>query len=135
MRVILDTNVIVSGLAYPASQPGKIVAAWRSAAFEVVLSDCILDELTRVLPKLNHRLALTPAEIVDLVDSLALLADISEPAGVAHAQLRDPADQPILALLLSTNATCLVTGDKDLLVLAHEFSVLSPAQFCSRYGL
>lgn len=138
MRVVLDTNVIVSGLAYPSSQPGKIVTAWRSAAFEVVLSEYFLDELARVLPRLNHRLALTPAEIADVVDSLALLADIAEPpvtVDVDDVVVRDPADQPVLALLLSTQAAYLVTGDKDLLVWADRFAIVTPAHFCARHGL
>lgn len=135
MRVVLDTNVIVSGLAYPGSQPGKIVSAWRSAAFEVVLSPYILDELARVLPKLNHRLALSSTEITDLVDSLAMLADIAEPPTAVDATVRDPADQPVLALLLSSQAAYLVSGDKDLLALADRFAIATPAQFCARHGL
>jgi predicted nucleic acid-binding protein len=54
-RVVLDTNVLLSGIAYPASMPGKILAAWRSGSVDVVLSDYILDELRRVLPRLGHR--------------------------------------------------------------------------------
>lgn len=50
LRVILDTNVLVSGIAYPASVPGRIMAAWRHGSVEVLLSDYILDELLRVLP-------------------------------------------------------------------------------------
>ena len=53
MRVVLDTNVLLSGLAYPASPPGRILAAWKAGALEVVLSDYILEELRRVLPRLQ----------------------------------------------------------------------------------
>lgn len=42
MRVVLYTNVMLSGLAYPASLPGRILAAWYAGALEVVLSDRIL---------------------------------------------------------------------------------------------
>ena len=52
LRVVLDTNVLVSGLAYPGSMPGRIVAAWRQGGLEVALSRYILDELVRVLPRL-----------------------------------------------------------------------------------
>lgn len=55
LRVVLDTNVLLSGIAYPASVPGKLIAAWRHGALDVVLSSYILDELRRVLPKLVHR--------------------------------------------------------------------------------
>lgn len=39
MRVVLDNNELLSGLAYPASLPGRILAAWKAGALEVVLSD------------------------------------------------------------------------------------------------
>jgi hypothetical protein len=60
LRVLLDTNVLLSGIAYPASVPGKILAAWRHGAIDVLLSDCILEELRRVLPRLAHRCVLRP---------------------------------------------------------------------------
>lgn len=53
--MVLDTNVLLSGIAYPGSVPGKLIIAWRHGALNVVLSDDILDELRRVLPKLAHR--------------------------------------------------------------------------------
>ncbi len=63
MRVVLDTHVLLSGLAYPASLPGRILAAWRAGALEVVLSDYILEELRRVLPRLQSRHGLSEAEM------------------------------------------------------------------------
>ena len=77
--IVLDTNVLLSGTAYPNSIPGKIVAAWLSGSLDVVLSQYILDELLRVLPRLNHRLGWSNSEIHDFVDSLAFLADLVEP--------------------------------------------------------
>ena len=45
LAVVLDTNLLLSGLAYPASVPGRLIAAWRFGALEVVLSEYILAEL------------------------------------------------------------------------------------------
>ena len=42
LRIVLDTNVLVSGLAYPTSVPGRIVGAWRGGRLDVVLSRFIL---------------------------------------------------------------------------------------------
>ena len=72
LRVVLDTNVLVSGLAYPGSISGHIVSLWRQGGLEVVLSRYILDEISRVLPRMS-RIQLTPGEIRDLVDSLMFL--------------------------------------------------------------
>ena len=133
LRVVLDTNVLVSGLAYPGSVPGRIVTAWRQGGLEVVLSRYILDEMARVLPRLS-RVKLSSAEIRDLVDSFMFLADIVEPSGSRDAQLRDDADQAVLQTFLASAASCLITGDKDLLALANAYPILTPAEFWARHG-
>ena len=79
LRVVLGTNVLVSGLACPGSIPGQIVAAWRQGAIDVVISRYILDEVARVLPRLNHRLHWDDADFTDLLEILAIQADLVEP--------------------------------------------------------
>jgi len=133
LRVVLDTNVLVSGLAYPGSVPGRMLAAWRQGGLEVVLSHYILNELVRVLPRLT-RIQMTPTEIRDLADSFLFLADVVEPERTQEANLRDPADQPVLLTLLAAKADYLVTGDKDLLALANQYPILTPAAFWARHG-
>ena len=139
MRLVLDTNVLVAGLAYPAGPPGRIVQAWRSGAIEVVLSPWILTKCERVLPRLRQYTKLSADDIRDLVESLALAAEVLEPDIAALTQagaagVRDVADEPVLAVLLAANAEMLVTGDKDLLALAHRYPIVSPAEFCARHA-
>ena len=138
MRVVLDTNVLLSGIAYPTSIPGKIVAAWRHGSIEVVLSSFILNELRRVLPRLQNRHGFSKTQIDDLVDSLALLADMVEPEADFELALRDVNDQPVLGTLLAarsgSGANYLVTGDKDLLALANRYPVVTPARFWDIHG-
>ena len=134
MRVVLDTNVLVSGLAYPASTPGRIVGAWRRGALDVVLSRYILDELARVLPRLNHRLKWQPNDFADLIDILAIQAELVEPEALEGSASRDAADVPILGTLIASRADYLVTGDEDLLALAERYSIVTPAQFWRRHG-
>lgn len=138
LRVVLDTNVLLSGIAYPASIPGKILSAWRHGSVEVMLSSFILEELRRVLPRLSHRHHLTPAEIDDLVDILAIQAESLEPMPGNHGSLRDADDQPVLGTLraaLNQGGTVyLITGDKDLLALADRYPILTPADFWAGYG-
>ena|SRR5690348_2003251 len=133
LRVVLDTNVIISGLAYPASIPGRIVSAWREGGLEVTLSRYIVDEVRRVLPRLS-RLQLTPSGIEDLIDTIIFLSDVVEPDAFEDADLRDPADQQVLATLLASNADYLITGDKDLLALAEKYPIVTPAAFWARHG-
>ena len=133
LRVVLDTNVLVSGLAYPGSVPGCIVTAWRQGSLDVVLSRYILDEMIRVLPRLP-RIRMTPAEIRDLADSFMFLADVVEPEGEQDANLRDPADQPVLLTLSAANADYLMTDDNDLLALANQYPIITPTAFWARHG-
>lgn len=132
--IVLDTNVLLSGTAYPGSIPGKIVSAWRNGSLEVILSQYILDELQRVLPRLNHRLSWSSLEIRDFVDSLALLADLVDPVEISESALRDIADQPVLGTFLAAKANYLVTGDKDLLALSAHYSIITPANFWQLHG-
>lgn len=133
LRVVLDTHVLVSGLAYPGSVPGQIVAAWRQGGLEVVLSHYILDEMVRVLPRLP-RMRMTPVEIRDLADSFMFLADMVEPAARLDETLRDPADQSVLMTLIAARAHYLITGDKSLLALSQRYSITTPAEFWARHG-
>jgi putative PIN family toxin of toxin-antitoxin system len=133
LRVVVDTNVLVPGLAYPASIPGRILGAWRQGAIDLVLSRYILDEMIRVLPRLR-RVTLTSAEIRDLADSYLFLAEIVEPSSELEKALRDKADQKVLGTLRSANADYLITGDKDLLALADRYPILTPAVFWERHG-
>ncbi len=143
MRVVLDTNVIVAGVAYPAGAPGRIVSAWRSGALDVVLSPWILAECARVLPRLRPTAHWTPAEIAEWVDAMAFAAECIDPDAAsllqaADAGMRDAADEPVLAALLAallaSGADLLVTGDKDLLALAQQHPILTPAEFCTRHA-
>ncbi len=138
LRAVLDTNVLLSGIAYPASVPGKIMAAWRHGSVNVLLSPYILDELRRVLPRLAHRHSLTLAEIEDLVDVLSIQAEVIEPLPGVEPDLRDVADQPVLGTLLAalktSGADYLITGDKDLLAIADRYPIVTPAKFWATHA-
>lgn len=138
LRVVLDTNVLLSGIAYPASIPGKIISAWRHGSVDVLLSTYILEELRRVLPRLAHRHGLTLPEIDDLVDALSIQAETIEPLQHTEPNLRDVNDQPVLGTLLAAlktaNANYLITGDKDLLAIADRYPIVTPATFWSTHA-
>jgi putative PIN family toxin of toxin-antitoxin system len=133
LRIVLDTNVLVSGSVYPTSIPGQILQFWRGGALDIVLSRYIIDELARVLPRFP-RFEFSADETRDLVNSFLFLADIVEPDTFHEPMLRDAADQQILATLRASNADYLITGDKDLLALAARYPILTPADFWSRHG-
>ena len=138
LRVVLDTNVLLSGIAYPASVPGKLIGAWKHGALEVVLSAFILDELRRLLPRLAHRHGLSAAEMNDLVEILSIQAEVIEPAPAHDPALTDFDDQPVLGTLVAAlqqpRADALITGDKALLALADRYPIRTPAEFWTTHG-
>lgn len=139
MLVVLDTNVLVSGLAYPAGPPGRLVTAWRGGAFRLASSEFALRELSRVLPRLSARTGMSPNDVRDFLDALRAIAVWVEPGADSLAQaqasgLRDPNDVPILATLIAAGGDCLVSGDRDLLALADRYPILTPADFCARHA-
>jgi putative PIN family toxin of toxin-antitoxin system len=133
VRVVLDTNVLVSGVAYPTGTPGRIVRVWLRGGLVVVLSRYTLEETVRILPKFPS-VALNPVELRDLADSFRTQAQMVEPDSEAEPALRDPADQQILGTLRASQADYLITGDKDLLALGEKYPIVTPAAFWARHG-
>lgn len=138
MRLVLDTNVLVSGLLFAGGPPSRLVKAWRAGAFDLVISDFVIDELTRTWAHLAPRLKASPDDLADFIDTIGVRAELLRidaallvQAGTAG--LRDPNDLPVLALLIGSGADHLVTGDKDLLALAGIYPILTPADFVDRF--
>lgn len=134
MRVVLDTNVLLSGLMYPASTPGKVVHAWRVARFELVMTVEQLSEIGRVLnyPKIRKILGWDRATIEGFLKQLYLRTRLVDISGTAASVPADPGDNFVLATLIASQAECLVTGDADLLALRDRYPILTPAEFSQR---
>src|SRR5574337_1395254 len=86
MLVVLDTNVLVSGLAYPNGPPGRLVSAWRSGAFSMASSDFALRELTHILPMMSARTGISPNDVRDFLDAFRASASWVEPDADSLAQ-------------------------------------------------
>ena len=134
MKVVLDTNVLLSGLMFPEGIPGRIVAAWTEARFEVAVSLEQLAEIGRVLeyPKIRSRLGWDDQQIELFIKQLYIRVEVIELGAVSAEVPRDPDDAPILATLAAANADVLVTGDNDLLALRDRYSIETPAEFVRR---
>lgn len=129
MRCVLDTNVLVSALLFPASTAREALRSARSRG-TILLSRPAFLELAEVLRRTKFRRYF---EEEDVLDFLSALARDSEWIAVdtSIAVCRDPKDDKFLSLALSGGATHIVSGDSDLLVL-HPFrgiSIMSPRDF------
>jgi len=112
MRVILDTNVFVSGVFF-SGPPYEILDAWRRGKVELILSPDILEEYERVGEELAQRF---PG--VDLAPSLQLLAakaTVVNAAPLAECVCTDPDDDKFLACAVASRTRLIVSGDKALL--------------------
>lgn len=112
MRVVLDTNVLVSALLMEFSLPGQLIAHWRRGRFTVLTATPQLDELMRVMryPKISARLK--PAQADRLINDLrevAVLVKTLPPVEVSP----DPYDNYMLSIASGGKADYLVTGDKS----------------------
>jgi uncharacterized protein len=112
LRVVVDTNVCVSGIIAPDSPPGAVLEAVRRGRIEAVASWDLAEEIIDVLrrPRLR-RYAVTER---DLEDVLVLLAPLL-PAVDVEIEIRDPDDTVVVAAAIAAGADAIVTGDQDLL--------------------
>jgi len=118
MRVVLDTNVLISALLSGTSLPAHLILLWREGRFDVLTSAGQLEELVRVTryPKIRERLA--PALAGRLINELREVATVVRHLPGTNAS-PDPDDNELLAIAQGGAAEFLVTGDKpDLLSLA-----------------
>ena len=134
MRAVIDTNVFISGLMLPKSTPGRIINAWRSGHFSLVLSEPMLAEISTVLgyAKIRKRIGWNNDTITRYVMLLRFEAEISDIRRTTAHVPRGAIDDMVLATLLASKADCLVTGDAGLLALSGTYPVLTPADFANR---
>ena len=134
MKVVIDTNVLLSGLMSPDGAPGRIIAAWVEARFDVALSLDQLAEIGRVLeyPKVRRNLGWDDQQIEQFIKQLYIRAEVVELGPISAEVPRDPSDAPILATLAAAHADILVTGDRDLLALRERYPIETPAEFVRR---
>lgn len=126
MRVLLDTNVLISAILFRGLPRSLLDRAIRGE-LELVTSPALLDELERILTDRFQ----VPSELARLARSeLEILAEAVVPDDVP-AVSRDPDDDQVLAAAIVGDVEAIVTGDRDLLVLeSHRgIAILSPAEF------
>ena len=131
MKVVLDTNVLLSGLMFPDGAPGRVVGAWREARFDLVISVHQLAEIGRTLayPKIRRILDWDYQRIEQFIRQLYIRAQIVDLDAISVEVPTDPDDVPILATLVAAKADVLITGDGDLLALRDRYAILTPAEF------
>ena len=121
LRVVLDTNVVLSALVFGGGQAGQLRRAWQAGAFVPLASAVTVQELVRVLayPKFALTRAAQDELLADFLPYAQTVRMPQPPPPVPDC--RDPLNVPFLQLAVAGQAQRLVSGDKDLLVLAQAF--------------
>jgi putative PIN family toxin of toxin-antitoxin system len=131
VRLVIDTNVLVSALFAERSLPAHVIVLWREGRFDLLSSVEQFDELARVTryPKIRSRLA--PALAGRLINELRDLAMLVSDLPVVTIS-PDPNDNYLLAMTSAGSADFLVTGDKRQLLALGRFggtSILTVRDF------
>ena len=119
LRVVLDINLVLSALVFGGGQAGQLRRAWQAGAFVPLVSTVTVQELVRVLA--YPKFSLSRAEQDELLaDFLPCAQTVRMPQPLPLVpECRDPLGVPFLQLAMAGQAQRLVSGDKDLLVLAQ----------------
>ena len=132
MRVVLDTNVVISALLFTGARLGEIRKAWLERHIIPLSDKPCTEELIRALSYPKFRLDERDIRIL-LGDYLpyAEVVDTARPAKRRIPRCRDPHDRKFLQLAYIGDSRALVTGDRDLLELRGQtlFDILRPAEF------
>jgi putative PIN family toxin of toxin-antitoxin system len=132
MRIVLDTNVLVSGLLSPHGPPGRIVDGVLDGALTVLWDDRIRDEYEDVLqrPALSISTTLAQSVLLSIESQAEHVASTPWPLA-----LPDPKDAAFLEVAFAGSADALITGNRKHFPAAvcRGVHITSPAEFLLRW--
>lgn len=131
IRIVVDTNVVVSALLFGGS-PGKLIAQWKKGTIQPLVSQPIIDEYLRVLAYRKFRLSepelnfLLYQEILPFFEIVTIEA--SPRPVIIH---NDPSDDMFLHCAKAGEASIIVSGDRHLLDLKsyEQIRIMGPDTF------
>jgi putative PIN family toxin of toxin-antitoxin system len=117
-RVVIDTNIFVSGILVKQGNPNRLLRSWQQAKIALIASPGLIAEVDRTLhrDRIRRKYQVPEEEIQELLASLRE-AEEGVPQEDVSIASRDIKDDPFLAIALGSGADYLITGDDDLLIL------------------
>ena len=109
MKIVLDTNVVVSGLLQAQGNPAQVLALVLSGAIQICHDKRILAEYAEVLAR--PRFKFDPKRVREVLNKIETDGLAVDAAGESNLNLPDPDDEPFLAVALAASADFLVTGN------------------------
>jgi|SRR5271165_3384598 len=140
-RVVIDTNIVISGTIFPTSLPGQLLKSFINGDFEWILTNATFREIRNVI---SREEILTPYHITQqntqiFLDNLEVSAEFvtAIPLVMLPLHSRDPKDDILLSAAISGECEYLITGDGDLLVLSgrpelQKLTILTASEYLQR---
>jgi len=133
MKVLLDTNVVLSGIFFPSGIPRKVLVAWEQGKFDLIISPEIFDEYNQTVREFRGKVP--PIDIDRMLDLILLNSQVCRPEPLSQAVCDDADDDMFIACAISSDVKIIVSGDKHLLDVSgyQNIEVLKPRAFLERY--
>ena len=133
-RVVIDTNVLISGIIQHGGFPFRVVKLWENASLVLITSVATIRETERVLnyPKIKRVYRLTDDDINRVVSNLVKYSVFVDLVSKVDVIREDPEDNNILATAIDGRADYIISGDKHLLHLKNYkgIDIITPKEFC-----
>jgi uncharacterized protein len=128
MKIVLDTNVFISGIFFHGP-PAQILDAWKKSKIQIVLSKEIINEYQRVAKSLAEKFP--EIDISSIIDLVAIHAEIVDTDGIEVFECEDPDDNKFIECAIASKTKLIVSGDKHLLKISgfREIVVHNPRNF------
>lgn len=139
MRVVVDTNVIVSGLRKGSSAPTHIIDLWRDGEIDILASEETISELERVLgyPRVRRLTSYSDERIQMFLEEFRKEAILIKVENKVDVVVNDPTDNMFLDLAVAGNAKYIVSGDTKHLLPLEQYQgieIVSPASFIAVFS-
>lgn len=133
MRVVLDTNIIVSQAISPHGPSARIFASWQQRAFDLLVTGDVLNEYAQTLGRasIQRRSRMSDADVSAVIANLVRFATVVVPEHRIIGVSADPDDDIFLECALAGSADYIVSGDQHLLSLGdfRGIAIVPPAVF------
>ena len=132
MKIVLDTNVLVSGIFF-SGPPSRILDAWRDNKLQLVVSTDILYEYQRVAAILGQKYY--QVDVSPVMELLTMNSDIVVAPPLAEPVSADPDDDMFISCALAGNTKVIVSGAKQPLDISgyQDIEALKPRRFVNAY--
>lgn len=132
MRIVLDTNVLISGIFFHGPSY-RILQAWKQKKVQFVITLEIYAEYTRVAEVISKKYP--GIDISEILNLIAIYSEIVQSLTLSEPICEDPDDDKFIACAISNEVRYIVSGDKHLIKISgyHGIRVIKPQEFCTEF--